>query len=138
MLEFKHYFNVVARYVILQGGLTAALSTLPLRNENLIFGVTMLTLIYLSYILLFFIMSSLYFYIKNCVYSDGFDDNDSFDFDWCNELLLELQNSIKSKIKKNKKQYRILKNILFNKRVYFVAKLKKYSGYYFINSFFME
>ena len=96
----------------------------------------MLTLVYISYFLLFFIMLLLVAFLKDVVLSDGIESNQN-DFDWCNELLIELQDSIITKIKKIKKEYKIFKNILYNKKIQYIAKVKKYSGYYLLLSLFV-
>lgn len=98
----------------------------------------MLTLVYISYFALFLIMSSLLVYVKDVVFCDDIETSQDINLDWINDLLLELQDSIKTKISKIKREYRLLKNILFNKKVLFIAKVKKYSGYYWLLTFIME
>lgn len=97
----------------------------------------MLTLVYISYFALFLIMSSLIVYVKDVCFSDDIETSQELDLnlDWINELLLELQDSIKTNITKIKREFKLLKNILFNKKVVFIAKLKKYSGYFYLLSF---
>ena len=100
-------------------------------------GVKMLTLVYLSYFLLFVLMSSLTIYVKDCLFSDSEIKTISNDgSDWISELLQELENSLSVAIKKISKKYSYYKNIAKNKKIQYLAKIKKYVGWYHINHIF--
>lgn len=97
----------------------------------------MLTLVYLSYFLLFIVMSSLTLFVKDCLFSDNEIETIANDCDnWISELLQELENSFTVAIKKISKKYSYYKNIANNKKIQYVARLKKYVGWYHINHIF--